>query len=388
MSKWAKMFRWAVAAAGLALGVAVGFLALEWWRKTSDWHPLVTVVGVALVTALWWLWWRLPKLQADGVPLQYRDAKERADLEDSFRKTIGQALGGAAVLIVAGFAYYQILLTSKTSLHMLIGQQVSKGFEQLGSDKITIRLGGIYALEGVMNNSEQYQQPVLNALCAFVREGNKSVVTTAKPATEVPPLPSDIQAAVMVIGRRSNKKDYVDLSQANVPKALLSKADLSYADLSSINLSEANLAEADLSEANLSMANLSKAILPAADLSEAELAEANLSRADFSKAMLSKANLFKVDLSGAELESAYLSKANLSHANLRGAGLRHAMLFRVDLSEADLSGASLQGAELLEVNLSGANLSGAVVSLEQLNDACGDAETKLPPGLTIKPCPK
>jgi uncharacterized protein YjbI with pentapeptide repeats len=35
------------------------------------------------------------------------------------------------------------------------------------------RLGGIYALEGVMNNSTQYHRPVLEALCAFVREGTQ-----------------------------------------------------------------------------------------------------------------------------------------------------------------------------------------------------------------------
>ena len=31
------------------------------------------------------------------------------------------------------------------------------------------RLGGLYALEGVMNTSSDYHQPVLEALCAFVR---------------------------------------------------------------------------------------------------------------------------------------------------------------------------------------------------------------------------
>jgi hypothetical protein len=30
----------------------------------------------------------------------------------------------------------------------------AKGFEQLGSHEIVVRLGGIYALEGVMNTSD------------------------------------------------------------------------------------------------------------------------------------------------------------------------------------------------------------------------------------------
>jgi hypothetical protein len=44
----------------------------------------------------------------------------------------------------------------------------------LGSDKPVVRLGGIYALEGVMNTSEEYHQPVLEALCAFVRDNTRN----------------------------------------------------------------------------------------------------------------------------------------------------------------------------------------------------------------------
>jgi len=58
-----------------------------------------------------------------------------------------------------------------------------------------MRLGGIYALEGVMNTSEQYHEPVLEGLCAFVREKTKEKPLPEKPTT-------DVQAALTVIGRR------------------------------------------------------------------------------------------------------------------------------------------------------------------------------------------
>ena len=58
-----------------------------------------------------------------------------------------------------------------------------------------MRLGGIYALEGVMNTSEQYHQPVLEALCAFVRD-------STKPSTGEEPPATDLQAALTVISRR------------------------------------------------------------------------------------------------------------------------------------------------------------------------------------------
>src|SRR6516162_5709119 len=142
---------------------------------------IAAAAGIAALVVLWgawWLWWRLPKRQMRYITAA--DPKARADIEDNFRKTIGQLLGGAAVLIGAALAYMQFTQQQQTSQHqfslqqqasrdLLISNQVSKGFEQLGSDKIVVRLGGIYALEGVMNTSEQYYQAVLEALSAFVR---------------------------------------------------------------------------------------------------------------------------------------------------------------------------------------------------------------------------
>jgi hypothetical protein len=138
------------------------------------WAPWVGtgVVFVVVATALWW--W-VPKWQANRLRMKIRDPKARADIEDNFRKTIGQLIGGAAVLVGTGFAYYQSQLAQQAthdqltatyeqieaSKAQIISQQVAKGFEQLGSkDNIVLRLGGNYALEGVMNTSEQYHKPV------------------------------------------------------------------------------------------------------------------------------------------------------------------------------------------------------------------------------------
>ena len=55
---------------------------------------LAVVFGAAGLIGAWWLWWRLPKRQVNRLSLKIRDAKARADVEDNFRKTIGQLLGG------------------------------------------------------------------------------------------------------------------------------------------------------------------------------------------------------------------------------------------------------------------------------------------------------
>jgi pentapeptide repeat protein len=276
---------------------------VAYWEGLPAWitDGLTVLAALLLGIGIWWLWWRLPKREADRLALKIRDAKARADVEDNYRKTVGQALGGVAVLLGTGTAYLQFSQQQQASHDLLISNQVSKGFEQLGSNVIVVRLGGIYALEGVMNNSDQYHQAVLEALSAFVREGAKQRPTeppTAEQPTPLPttPLPTDIQAALTVIGRRVAGEGAValsgaDLSGANLTRARMLGADLASADLRSANLSGANLIRADLLDANLISANLRDANLSGAQLPYADLAYANLSGAHLSDARLIDANL-------------------------------------------------------------------------------------------------
>ena len=326
---------------------------------------VIAAAVLALLFGIWWLWWRLPKWQVDRLALKIRDPKARADVEDNFRKTVGQALGGAAVLIGAGFALFQFLQQQKAAHDLLISNQVSKGFEQLASDKIAMRLGGIYALEGVMNTSEQYHGPVLEALCAFVRDSTiGKTASKDKPAT-------DVQAALTVIGRRIEGRGAVDLANVSIPEANLILAHLTEANLFRAHLRGANLGSANLTEANLFRADLSGANLTEANLFRAHLRGANLGSANLNEAWLSSADLNDADLRGANLSFTILVDADLSGANLRGADLAYAFLDRANLRGADLRGADLRGTKLTQT---------------QLDETCGDASTQLPEGLTIKPC--
>lgn len=314
-------------------------------------------------------------------------------------KTVGQALGGAAVLIGAVAAYLQFTQQQQASRDLLISNQVSKGFEQLAGEKIAMRLGGIYALEGVMNTSSDYHQPVLEALCAFVRESTTrrhQVTLTAlleamftpehdssgEKADDEPP--NDIQAALTVIGRRKPGSGNVDLANANIPSANLRLARLSDADLRGANLRSADLSDADLHGAGLNRAHLNNATL-----FDANLVGANLSSVDLGGGTYQLTILIRANLSSANLGSAYLSDAHLSDAHLNYANLSRADLSRADLIDADLRGAELRGADLTGAK----NLTQA-----QLDEACGEDfswsfnnrifRLQLPKGLTLKPCPE
>ena len=332
------------------------------------WLPIAVVVSVIAALAFWW-WW--PKWQVNRLALEIADPKARADVEDNFRRTVGQFLGGAAVLFGAWLAFVQFSQQQQTAQSqikqqqqaaqqqqqqaerdLLISSQASKGFEQLASDKMAMRLGGIYALEGVINASErpeQYRGPILEMLCAFVREYTIGKTVSEKPAI-------DIQAALTVIGGHKGQ-ELPDLAEANIPGA---------------NLSGANLRGADLHEADLNSAYLSGASLSGANLGLADLNGAYASGVNLAGANLGGANLRGADLSGANLRGAKLIGANLSGAYPIG---------------ADLTGATLRGA-----NLTGATLGGAKNLIQtQLKEACGNNETELPEGLDLtllKRCPQ
>jgi uncharacterized protein YjbI with pentapeptide repeats len=293
------------------------------------------------------------------------------------------------VLIGAALAYLQFLQQQKASHELLISNQVSKGFEQLGqsaNDKVVVRLGGIYALEGVMNTSDQYYKPVLEALSAFVRDGTRTETGDGPPAT-------DIQAALTVIERRIViGTASPDLAAARIPKAILFEGHLNYANLNDTDLRGADLRRADLTLTDLKRANLSDARLYEANLYGANLNGANLNYANLNYANLSRASLRGTNLSRAQLVEANLSGASVYQANLSYADLKRANLSRAslgdntNLSHADLSGADLTGADLNYANLSHTDLTDTAFLADELSKACGtEIKSNIGP-ILLKPC--
>jgi uncharacterized protein YjbI with pentapeptide repeats len=344
----------------------VGFLNL----------PLIlgVIAGLVVVLAVF-LWWWLPKWQVNHLRLTIYDPKAWADVEDNFRKTIGQLLVGAMVLGGAGLAatvaYRQLMSQQQASHDLLISIQVSKGFEQLGSDKVAVRLGGIYALEGVMNTSEQYNQAVVETLSAFVRDATKNETGDGPPM-------SDIQAALTVIARRVPIAwGMPNLANAHIPKAYL-RGPFVYSSMGEDDDPEFSHMTSDglPRGGELGGADLRGTDLRGADLSGADLVSADMTDANLSGALLFRANLTAAQLSGTNLSGALLVDSNLSHTLLLG----------TNLSGADLDGgkpqnsAKLRGAHLFKVDLSG-----AAVRQSQLDETCG-TDVKLDPGLTLKPC--
>ena len=233
-------------------------------------------------------------------------------------------------------------------------ERFSTAVEHLGSEELSIRLGGIYALWRLAEDSPRRdEKPIWDILCSFVRDPpHTSALNEAAPADaieaamaavedkkEVRP---DVQAILDLIktdaaaARRENADYRMNLSGADFRGADLNQANLTKADLKEADLSSVFLMGANLTNANLFRANLTDAILMDANLTDASLYVANLTHANFNDA-----NLTNTDLTHANLTDANLMGANLTNASLHDANLTRAILDRTNLTDAKLFRANL-----------------------------------------------
>ena len=276
--------------------------------------------------------------------------------------TLGAGLFAAGALIFTA----QNLTLSRRAFELTEQGQVTdrytKAIEQLGSEKLNVRIGGIYALERIARDSARDHPTVIEVLTAFIREHSREPWPPPDPAGQEPKRATrpDVQAALTVVGRRDLKHDTRSI---NLRDAILSGADLRGANLYGADLSSALLHDADLHSADLRGADLRGADLRGTDLHGADLTSALLGDADLTGTNLIRTNLIRTDLRG----------ANLRSANLYGADLSSALLHDVDLTGADLQGTDLTGAALPRATLSGARWPGDALIPEgwKLNSSSG-----------------
>lgn len=282
--------------------------------------------GVAVLAAL--LLWVLGPVSwlVAGDTVRALHGKDRADALSAVRQTVLASVGGASVLIGSAYTARAYHLSRRGQVTDRFGTAIAK----LASDKLTERLGAVYALEHVMAESPQDHTTVVAVLSAFIRENTRDpslLPDLADP--EIPrrqgPLPTrgaeppvDVQAAVEALARRPDREEArrVDLRHAELVGLVLRSFEFDAPPrLDRVFLTGANLCHADLRGAELS-----GAILTGADLWHAWLANARLNRTRLHKADLRGAYLAETDLLGADLEGADLRDTEyLTAGQLAGA---------------------------------------------------------------------
>ncbi|HEX3665130.1 MAG TPA: pentapeptide repeat-containing protein [Rhizomicrobium sp.] len=93
------------------------------------------------------------------------------------------------------------------------------------------------------------------------------------------------------------------------------------------------------------------------------------------------------NLEGAVFDDARLTLMCMSYGDFRNASFRGADLSGANLAHAELDGADLSGARLTITSIRAADMSHAKgLTQSQLDQACGDADTRLPANLHVKTC--
>ncbi len=243
------------------------------------------------------------------------DTKSIFDMKNEARRTIAYIIGGllAVIGIILTFRRIRALeLQVQIAQEEQITERFTRAIDQLGSKEMAIRLGGIYALERIANDSDKDYWPIMETLTAYVRErapwreSDQDLSTGAvgesggwaesiargyllvqdaqnqslqqdKPTPLPGPTPcKDIQAILTVLGRR---------------KYHFGQGETKVLDLTGTDLRSANLDGSHLEGAFFIYTNLEHAFLWGAHLEKAIFINANLKDAILNKTHLEGANM-------------------------------------------------------------------------------------------------
>ncbi|MEU0948497.1 pentapeptide repeat-containing protein [Streptomyces canus] len=298
-------------------------------------------------------------------------------------------------LIAAAGAGIALLYTARNYRLTRRGQvtdRFTKALERLGSDEMYIRIGGVIALEQILQDAPEQSLHTAQVLGAFIRrrapkarsinvELTTRVVNARKTAMRRPgastgreqPLPltpdEDVQAALTVLTRP-------DLRRRIGPAG---------ADFSNLHLAGATFYESDLSYFNLSGATLSEARLRSAILVETNLDDADLSNSDISHANCTNARMNKANLSGSWVARANFTKAFMHHANLTECYILGGVFKNTRLQDSIFNAATIDEVDFTDTNLRGASFNGARFSDSVLDYAIlEDADLTESHGITVE----
>lgn len=140
-------------------------------------------LGALLLLWLLWLLWLRKYLEWQNV--KTLEIEERVALKIEFIKTAAQIVGGLFFILTILVAYWNYQVSQKNleatqkkneadreqAQEKQITELYVKAIGQLGSDKLPVILGGIYALERIAwDSSKKDKGPILEVLTAYVRQ--------------------------------------------------------------------------------------------------------------------------------------------------------------------------------------------------------------------------
>jgi hypothetical protein len=238
-----------------------------------------------------------------------------------------------------------------------IADRFSRAVSQLGSDEVQIRLGGIYALERIAQDSERDEPTVADVLTAFIRERQRwsDQVVEDNCDRHIKP-PTDVQTTIIVLGR-------LPVSNNGSPRPILI------------------LTNVDLRGAEFARGNYEGAVFYRSHLDGAYFYRSKFAGAQFDESYLDCGYFVETDMTEAFMFKASLRKAGCANTSFQGADFAYGDLTQssliCNLTNARFNDAIIRGARFaLDPN----SHNGTAIGLDQaqIDKAIGDGTTVLP----------
>ncbi|WP_339690332.1 pentapeptide repeat-containing protein [Celeribacter baekdonensis] len=211
--------------------------------------------------------------------------------------------------------------------------------EDVTEPNIEVRVGAIFALERIAQDSLRDHVRIMEILCSYMLENSpgKSAVNLARPDNpnyvgndknvEIPRLRTDIQVALTVIGRRTQQqrkyelksgKGTISLSDCNFQNFAGTELNFSGLDFSHSWLGSAIFTRCDFTECKFKNATLELGAMIECNLKDVDARAAVFDKRGFPGTSFEGANLFRASFNRAEIrENAYHGlKTDFSYANI------------------------------------------------------------------------
>jgi len=319
------------------------------WRKRSYLGPFLSVVGILIVGGLFSL--------AIVAAFKLLGAVVLPGLFDSVAPSASDTgttgLGLSAIIVAmigAPFVVWRAVVAQKqvnVAEQGMITDRLNKAVEGLGAEKtikdaageatkpnLEVRIGAIYALERIAQDSLRDHLQIMEILCSYVRTNAPCTEPLPEAIPEkrtIPPL--DIQTIITILGRRQTlgkdkefaRKFRLNLRNCDLSGVNFENGDFSAAMFQSSKLEGAIFNSAKLVGCQMFAANLRYTMFWDADLTGARLdkvvASPNNKYDSLNRAILHGACLYGADLSDVYMTTAFKDNATIGNKDTKFAGI-------------------------------------------------------------------
>lgn len=376
---------------------------------------IITYAAIGTVLIITFLFWAFVPIWL--VRRFSLNDKDKAEVEDNYRKTVGQAVGAVAIIVTFAWTFTKdndtIKLTHKQfeaqtkqfseqqtqARQQFANQQFIAAASLLKETSVGARVAGLYGLYEVGSKQTQYGLPTVNAALGFIKSSHPSNSDDSWATVE-----ADVQSAIGILSLLNSKHPAnLDFKEAYAVRG----------DFSSIGPTDA-FAGGVFHGAKLYGANFSGLDVTGAHFDGSYMADWEaygerdwnaLTRegyentrwnytVSFKGAKLISAGFDNTSIAGGTFEDSCLGRAKFWRSDLSRASFKNASLgltatcdpnggkahfYQATLIDASFDGVDVGGVNFQEAILSGTRFAKALnVDKADFRGACGDDQTEFP----------